>query len=306
MNFLSKPFRRRDLADRDYVYLWADGVHFNVRLEEDRLCCLVLVGVRPDGTKELVAVRDGYREDTESWLDLLRDLKERGMTAPELATGDGALGFWAALREVFPTTREQRCWLHRTANVLSALPDRKRDEAKRGLQAIYTAETRGAALDAARGFAEQFAAWPKATAKITDDLERLLTFFDFPTEHHVHLRTTNPIESTFATVRLRTVKTKGNGSRLACLTMVFKLMESASKKWRCLNGSELIRNVIADWASNENGVGVALVLPEGADISGTQLRKYEDVVKGAGGGGLSFIKVQPQDREKQQVIFPEG
>jgi putative transposase len=238
-------WQERSLATVDYVYLWADGVHFNVRLEEDRLCCLVLVGVRPDGTKELVAVQDGYREDTQSWLDLLRDLKQRGMTAPELAIGDGALGFWAALREVFPTTREQRCWLHKTANALSALPDRMRGEAKTALQAIYTAETRAAALDAARAFAEQFAAWPKATAKITDDLERLLSFFDFPAEHHVHLRTTNPIESTFATVRLRQRVTKGAGSREAGLAMAFKLLDAAQARWRRVNAPHLVAVVRA-------------------------------------------------------------
>ncbi len=238
-------WQRRNLAAVDYVYLWADGVHFNVRLEQDRLCCLVLVGVRPDGSKELVAVTDGYREDKQSWLDLLRDLKDRGMTAPELATGDGALGFWGALREVFPATQEQRCWVHKTANVLAALPDRMRDEAKGALQAIYTAETRAAALDAARDFAEQFAAWPKATAKIADDLERLLAFYDFPAEHHVHLRTTNPIESTFATVRLRQRVTKGAGSREAGLAMAYKLLDAAQDRWRRVNAPHLVAVVRA-------------------------------------------------------------
>lgn len=240
-----KRWQQRSLAAVDYVYLWADGVHFNVRLEEDRLCCLVLMGVRLDGTKELIAVQDGYREDTQSWLDLLRDLKERGMTAPELAIGDGALGFWAALREVFPATREQRCWFHRSANVLAALPDRKREEATKALRTIYTAETRAAALDAARAFAEQFAAWPKATAKITDDLERLLAFHDFPAEHHVHLRTTNPIESTFSTVRLRQRVTKGAGSREAGLAMAFKLLEAAQQRWRRVNAPHLVALVRA-------------------------------------------------------------
>ena len=241
-------WQRRSLAAVDYVYLWADGVHFNVRLAEDRLCCLVLVGVRPDGSKELVAVTDGYREDKQSWLDLLRDLRDlrdRGMTAPEVVTGDGALGFWGALREVFPTTREQRCWVHKTANVLAALPDRMRGEAKGALQAIYTAETRAAALDAARDFAEQFAAWSKASAKITDDLERLLTFHDFPAEHHVHLRTTNPIESTFATVRLRQRVTKGAGSREAGLAMAFKLLDAAQDRWRRVNAPHLVAVVRA-------------------------------------------------------------
>ena len=235
----------RSLAAVDYVYLWADGVHFNVRLEEDRLCCLVLVGVRPDGAKELVAVTDGYREDQQSWLDLLRDLRDRGMTAPELATGDGARGFWGALREVFPATREQRCWVHKAANVLAALPDRLRAEAKLALRAISTADTRAAALDAARDFAEQFAAWPKATAKVSADLERLLTFFDFPAEHRVHLRTTNPIESTFATVRLRQRVTKGAGSREAGLAMAYKLLDAAQERWRRVNAPHLVAVVLA-------------------------------------------------------------
>ena len=188
---------------------------------------------------------DGYREDKQSWLDLLRDLRDRGMTAPEVVTGDGALGFWGALREVFPTTREQRCWVHKTANVLAALPDRMWGEAKGALQAIYTAETRAAALDAARDFAEQFAAWSKASAKITDDLERLLTFHDFPAEHHVHLRTTNPIESTFATVRLRQRVTKGAGSREAGLAMAFKLLDAAQDRWRRVNAPHLVAVVRA-------------------------------------------------------------
>ncbi len=205
----------------------------------------MLVGVRPDGTKELVAVTDGYREDKQSWLDLLRDLRNRGMTAPELATGDGALGFWGALREVFPVTQKQRCWVHKTANVLAALPERMRDEAKGALQAIYTADTRAAALDAARDFAEQFAAWPKATAKIADDLERLLAFYDFPADHHVHLRTTNPIESTFATVRLRQRVTKGAGSRKAGLAMAYKLLDAAQDRWRRVNAPHLVAVVRA-------------------------------------------------------------
>ena len=192
-----------------------------------------------------MAVQDGYREDTQSWLDLLRDLRERGMTAPELAVGDGALGFWAALREVFPSTREQRCWVHKTANVLAALPDRTQGEAKRALQAIYTAGTRADALDAARALAEQFAEWPRATAKITDDLERLLAFHDFPAEHHVHLRTTNPIESTFATVRLRQRVTKGAGSRSAGLAMAYKLLDAAEERWRRVNAPHLVAVVRA-------------------------------------------------------------
>ena len=236
---------RRTLAAVDYVYWWVDGVHFRIRLEEDRLACLVIIGVRPDGTKELVAVAEGYRESADSWASLLRDLKARGLTGPVLATGDGALGFWAALRDVFPATRGQRCWVHKTANVLDALPRRLHEPAKAALGAIYSAPTRAAALDAAARFATGFEAFPKATAKVIDELDTLLAFHDFPAEHAIHLRSTNPIESTFATVRLRTAKTKGCGSRIATLTMVFKLAESASKRWRKLNRHELIQEVIA-------------------------------------------------------------
>ena len=258
-------WRRRSLAAVDYVYLWADGVHFNVRLEEDRLCCLVLVGVRPDGCKELVAVADGYREDTESWLDLLRDLRERGMEAPELAVGDGALGFWAALREVFPATREQRCWAHKTANVLAALPRRVHAEAKGALQAIATAPTRAGSLDAARAFSERFAQWPKATAKVSGDLEQLLAFHDFPSEHHVHLRTTNPIESTFATVRLRQRVTKGAGSRPAGLAMAFKLLDSAQRRWRRVNAAHLVAVVRAGGVFVDGALQERPVSPDGSE-----------------------------------------
>ncbi len=238
-------WERRDLCGVDYVYWWVDGVHTRVRLEEDRLCCLVIVGVRPDGTKELVAVRDGYRESAESWAELLRDLRERGLEAPVLAVGDGALGFWAALRDVFPRTREQRCWVHKTANVLDALPKRLQEAAKLALHGVYEAEGREAALDAALAFAEQFADYPKATVKVTGDLEALLTFYDFPREHWLHLRTNNPIESTFATVRLRQRVTKGPGSRAAGLAMVYKLMRVAEERWRRVNAPHLVALVRA-------------------------------------------------------------
>ncbi|MQA17625.1 MAG: IS256 family transposase, partial [Pseudonocardiaceae bacterium] len=204
---------KRELSALDYVYIFADGIHVNVRLPDaegnaDRLCLLVIVGVRPDGRKELVAVTDGHREGAESWLDVLRDLRMRGMAAPELAVGDGALGFWAALRQVFPTTRTQKCWVHKTANVLGALPKRAYPQAKERLKAIYTAPTRAKAIDAAAELAAAFPTFPKATVKITDDLDNLLAFYDFPEEHWKHLRTTNAIESTFATVRLRQRTTK--------------------------------------------------------------------------------------------------
>jgi putative transposase len=238
-------WERREFANVDYVYYWVDGVHTRVRLEEDRLCCLVIVGVRLDGTKELVAVRDGYRESTESWAELLRELRERGLEAPAVAVGDGALGFWAALRDVFPETREQRCWVHKTANVLDALPKRLHGAARAALHGVYEAEGREAALDAAHAFAEQFTDYPKATAKLTDDLEALLTFYDFPREHWVHLRTINPIESTFATVRLRQRVTKGPGSRAAGLAMAYKLMRVAEERWRRINAPHLVALVRA-------------------------------------------------------------
>jgi putative transposase len=236
---------KRTLRDVDYVYLWVDGIHFNIRLEEDRLCCLVIVGVRPDGTKELVAVADGYRESTESWAEVLRGLKRRGLAAPAVAVGDGALGFWAALRDVFPTTTEQRCWVHKTANVLDALPKRRQPEAKEALQAIYQAESRSEALDAVRAFAEAFSSHPKATKKVTGELDTLLAFYDYPAEHWIHLRTTNPIESTFATVRLRQRVTKGAGSREAGLAMAFKLVQAAQDRWRKVNAPHLVALVRA-------------------------------------------------------------
>jgi putative transposase len=249
-----RAFAERRLDDRDFVYIWADGVHFNVRLEEDRLCCLVVVGVRADGTKELVAITDGYRESTESWADLLRDLKRRGMRAPVLAVGDGALGFWGALREVFPQTKAQRCWVHKVANVLSALPKSAQPTARRMLAEIRDAEDREHAVTAADAFAREFGAkWPKAVAKIVDDIKPLLAFYDFPAEHWLHLKTTNPIESTFATVRLRTKVTKGPGSRAAGLAMAFKLIEAAQDRWRAVNGPHLVALVRAG-ARFEKGV----------------------------------------------------
>lgn len=236
-----RAFCESSLAERDYVYLWADGVHFRVRLEEDRLCTLVLIGVRPDGTKELVAVEDGYRESTESWASLLRGLKRRGMKAPVVAVGDGALGFWAALREVWPETREQRCWVHRMANVLDKLPKRLQPKAKQALHEIYYAENRKQAEKGIRRFAEEYGAkYPKAVASLRQDEEKLLTFFDLPAEHWQHLRTTNVIESPFATVRLRQRVTKGAGSRLKALTMAYKLLDMAQQRWRRLNAPQLL------------------------------------------------------------------
>ena len=249
-----RAFAERSMADRDYVYVWADGVHFNVRLEEERLCCLVIVGVRADGTKELVALADGYRESTESWADLLRDLKRRGMGAPVLAVGDGALGFWGALADVFPETKGQRCWVHKVANVLNALPKSAQPTAKKMLAEIRDAADRDHAETAAKAFAAEFGTkWSKAAAKVTDDLDELLAFYEFPAEHWVHLKTTNPIESTFATVRLRTRVTKGPGSRAAGLAMAFKLIESAETRWRAVNAPHLVALVRAG-ARFEKGV----------------------------------------------------
>jgi putative transposase len=241
-----QAFCGRALADRDYVYVWADGVHFRVRLEQARLCCLVIVGVRADGTKELVAVADGERESTESWSELLRDLKRRGMRAPVVAVGDGALGLWAALRDVFPTTRHQRDWVHKVANVLGCLPKAVQAGARKALSEIRDAPDRDHASRAIEVFARDYGVkWPKAVAKITDDAEELLTFFDFPAEHWLHLKTSNPIESTFSTVRLRTRVTKGPGSKAAGLAMAFKLLEAAQDRWRAVNGPHLVALVRA-------------------------------------------------------------
>src|SRR3954466_6147419 len=241
-----RAFAARDLSGVDYVYLWADGIHVNIRLEEHKLCLLVLIGVRADGRKELVALADGYRESTESWADLLRDAARRGMRAPVLAIGDGALGFWGALRAVFPTTREQRCWFHKIANVLGALPKSAHPGAKKALAEIWNAEDRRHAHTAAKAFEAAYGAkFPQATAKIIDDLEQLLAFYDYPAEHWIHLRTTNPIESTFATVRHRTKITRGPGSRAAGLAMAFKLIEAAQDRWRAVNGPHLVALVRA-------------------------------------------------------------
>src|SRR5690348_9649564 len=241
-----RAFAARDLPGVDYVYLWADGIHVNIRLEEHKLCLLVMIGVRADGRKELIALADGYRESAESWADLLRDCARRGMRAPVLAVGDGALGFWGALREVFPQARAQRCWFHKIANVLGALPKSAHPGAKKALAEIWNAEDRRHALDAVRAFQAAYGAkFPKAVAKIADDVEELLAFYDYPAEHWIHLRTTNPIESTFATVRHRTKITRGPGSRAAGLAMAFKLIQAAQDRWRAVNAPHLVALVRA-------------------------------------------------------------
>mgnify|MGYP001574587989 FL=1 len=245
-------FRRRSLAERDYVYVWVDGVHFNIRLEDERLCTLVMIGARPDGTKELIAVEDGYRESTESWAALLRDLKRRGMRAPVLAVGDGALGFWAAVRDVWPETRQQRDWCHKMANVLDRLPKGLQAKAKRALREVMYAETRAVAEKLIDRFATVYGPkYPKAAECLVGDRDALLTHFDSPAEHWLHVRTTNPVESSFSTVRLRQRVTKGAGSRTRGLTMAFKLLEMAEQRWRALNGAHLLPLVRAGVRFND-------------------------------------------------------
>jgi len=241
-----KAFTQRDLSRVDYVYVWADGIHVNIRLGEEKLCLLVLIGVRADGSKELITLADGYRESAESWADLMRDAKRRGMRAPVLAVGDGALGFWKALREVFAETKEARCWFHKIGNVLAAMPKSAHPSAKKALAEIWGAEDKTHALAAVKQFSELFGAkFAKATAKITDDLDELLAFYDYPAEHWVHLRTTNPIESTFATVRHRTKITRGPGSKAAGMAMAYKLIMAAQDRWRAVNAPHLVALVRA-------------------------------------------------------------
>jgi putative transposase len=240
-------WQQRDLSARRYVYLWADGVYFTPRLEHDPQCLLVLIGADASGRKELVAVEDGFRESAQSWRELLLRLRdENGLKLdPELAVGDGALGFWQALHEVWPQTRQQRCWVHKVANVLNKLPPSLQGKAKQDLHAIYEAESRKAAEDAFDRFIAKYRAkHDKAVTCLTKDRELLLTFYDFPAEHWKHVRTTNPIESTFATVRLRTDKTKGCLSRQTALAMVYKLAKSAERSWRRLDGSQRLAQVI--------------------------------------------------------------
>ena len=239
----------RSLADKHYVYIWADGIHVNVRLEDkenQRQCILVLMGATPDGKKELIAVQDGYRESEQSWSELLLDLKPRGMErAPELAIGDGALGFWAALRKVFPNTREQRCWVHKTANILNDIPKAVQPRVKKALHEIWEADTKEAAHNAMQQFKQKYdAKYPKAWDRLEKDSDVLLSFYDFPADHWRHIRTTNPIESAFATIRLRHRRTKGSGSRRTSLAMMFKLGTHAEKRWRRLNGHQQIIHLL--------------------------------------------------------------
>jgi len=245
-----EAWMKRDLSGKQYVYLWADGIHVNVRLEDDagkRQCILVLMGATPEGHKELIAVLDGYRESEQSWNELLLSLKQRGLSIdPKLAVADGALGFWAAVRKIFPTIAEQRCWVHKTANVLNNMPKSVRPKAKADLHEIWQGETRQAANTAFDHFLEKYAPkYPAACECLKKDRDVLLAFYDFPAEHWGHLRTTNPIESTFATIRLRHRRTKGSGTRRTSLAMMFKLGQSAEKRWRRLNGHEQIVHLLA-------------------------------------------------------------
>jgi transposase-like protein len=238
---------KRDLAASHYVYWWADGIHTGLRQEADaRQCLLVIIGVLPDGRKELVTIGDGLRESKDSGLDVLRDLFARGLTlGPRLAIGDGALGFWAALDEIYPETRRQRCWFHKTGNVLNALPKSLQAKAKADLHEIWMAPTRAQAIAAFDHFLKTYGAkYPKATDKLVKDREALLAFYDFPAEHWMHLRTTNPIESTFATVRHRTTRTKNCVSRSTFLGLAFKLVQEAEKSWRRIRGVERIGELL--------------------------------------------------------------
>jgi transposase-like protein len=250
-------FKRRRLDFVRYAYLFCDGVHVKVRLGEDkRLCLLVVIGVREDGRKELLAVEDGYRESTDSWADVLRDLKARGMSEPKLLTADGALGLWGALRDIFPKAREQRCWVHKIANALDALPKRVQPRAKGMLHEAMEAPTRAESSRAIDAFVAEFEPrWPKAAEKLTKDRDELLAFYAFPAEHWRHLRTTNPIESSFATVKLRTKVTKGAGSKAAALAMAYKLLDAAQERWRAFNGAELLGDVL-DGATFRDGIKV--------------------------------------------------
>ena len=239
-------WEKRDLSAKRYVYVWADGIHLQARLEEDAQCILVLIGATPEGNKELIGFTDGFRESAQSWAGLMLKLQKRGLRhAPALAIGDGALGFWKALGQVWPATREQRCWVHKTGNVLNKLPKSLHSKAKRELQDVWMAETKADALEAFDLFEKTYAVkYEKAVTCLTKDRDLLLQFYEFPAEHWKHLRTTNPIESTFATVRHRTIRTKGCLSNETAIAMVFKLIEAAQRCWRRLDGTSFLSKVI--------------------------------------------------------------
>jgi putative transposase len=238
-------WKTRDLSKKEYCYIWTDGIHFYLRHDDNRLCTLVIIGALPTGEKEMIAVESGYRESTESWLHVFRDLHNRGLKAPKLAIGDGAQGVWKALKEVFPETLWQRCWVHKTANILDKLPDAVQGKAKSLIHQMYTADTRKNAEKSYRQFISLYSAkYPKAVDCLEKDYEHLFTFYSFPADHWQHIRSTNAIESTFATVRNRTDRTRGHGTMETTLLMVFKLLERASKRWRRLRGYGLLLKVI--------------------------------------------------------------
>lgn len=264
-------------------------MHFNIRLEDDRLAALVVVGVRPDGTKEVIAIEDGYRENTESWLGVLRDLKARGMRAPALAIGDGALGFWAAVREIWPEAREQRCWVHWIANVLDKLPTQLQPQAKRALHETMYAGSRPGCETAIQRFVPNYEVkYPKAVKSLVTDVTRLLTHFDFPAAHWKHIRSTNPIESTFATVKVRTRVTKGVGSRAAGLTMAFKLVEAAQRTWRRLDAHDLLPLVRA-----------GVVFKDGQSVERTEPRS----AKTQEGSPLEIFTISPLRVSSQESML---
>jgi transposase-like protein len=246
-------WQKRDLSAKRYVYIWADGIHLEARLEDEKQCILVLIGATPEGRKELVGFTDGSRESAHDWRELLLDLKRRGLVVPpRLVIADGALGFWKAAGEVWPKTREQRCWVHKTANVLAKLPKSQQPKAKRALQEIWMAETKVAAELAFGAFIESYALkYEKAADCLSKDRDTLLAFYDFPAEHWKHLRTTNPIESTFATVRHRTIRSKGCLSNRTALAMVFKLLEAAHKSWRRLDGHNQLPKLVLGVTFND-------------------------------------------------------
>jgi putative transposase len=237
-------WKRRDLSTKEYCYFWVDGIHFNVRIGDNRFCVLVVIGATKEGRKELVAVESGYRESSESWSTLLRDLKDRGLKDPKLVIGDGALGFWKAVKDVFPESKWQRCWVHKTANILDKMPKSVQPKAKSMIHEIYMAETKKVAKLSYDKFVSRYEAkYPKAVECLTKDKEALFTFFDFPAEHWQHIRSTNVIESTFATVRLRTKATRGHGNLDTTFMMVFKLLDEASHRWQRLRGYKLITKI---------------------------------------------------------------
>ena len=239
-------WQKRSLSDKKFCYIWADGIHFNIRFGDNRLCVLVIIGATEKGKKELISVTSGYRESKESWSYVLNDLKERGLSSPKLGIGDGALGFWSALDDVYPDCQRQRCWVHKTANVLDKLPKQLQGKAKGMLHEIYQSDTREAAEKEFDSFVKTFTnKYPKATECLEKDREYLLTFYSFPARHWKHIRSTNTIESPFATVRLRTNKTRGHGTEKTTHMMIFKLLEQASKRWQKLAGSNIIPLVMA-------------------------------------------------------------